>query len=249
MTLHAAIRLVTHLNVLRHGAGTTPGAGVPSVEVVARTVQGHDAAHHVTSPDGLLGLPVDHASSLQDAVAAALASATGDWILALPCPGRLGPLRGPAALTRAALEAGAAVLPRDGGPAWVPTRVGPAIQWLLLPAERPFPPVGAVEAEQALTEAMLAATSVLDRLGMVSGQRPGTAGPTLPGAYAARQRRAADRALLLAAACEAGLADESGLLHAHAAQSRAQVLRGLQRAALDSLEASCAWQPGTGGLE
>lgn len=248
MTLLAAIRLVTHLNVLRNGAAT-PAGGPPSTEVAARTVQAGDTAHHVSSPDGLLGLAADDASPLQVAMAAALASPSNDWVLALPRPGRLGPLRGPAALTRAALEAGAAVLPREGGAGWIPTEVGSAVQWILLPAERPFPPVSSAEAEHALSEAMVAATGELDRLGMVSGRRPDPTGPVMAAAYPARQRRAAERALLLVAACEAGLADESGLLYAHAAQTRARALRALLHAALDSLEASCAWPTAdTGGL-
>lgn len=251
MTLFAAIRLVTHLNVLRHaGRSSAIDAGTPSVEVVARIVQAEDAAHHVSSPDGLLGLSGDDAVELDRAIAAALGYGQSDWVLGLPRPGRLGPLRGPATLTRAALEAGAAVIPRDGGPAWVPTRVGPAVQWLVLPAERPFPPVASAEAEHALTLAMLAATGDLDRLGMVSGRRPRGTDLVLPSAYPARQRRAADRALRLVEACEAGLADESGLLHAHAVEARARTLRALLNAALDSLEASCAWQaPDDEGLE
>lgn len=242
MTLLASIRLVTHLNVLRD-AGRSPQAagGVPSPEVAARIVQSTDAAHHVSSPDGLLGLPPDHASELDHAIAAALGHGSSDWVLARPRPGRLGPLRGPVALTRAALEAGAAVIPRDGGPSWVPRRVGPAVQWSIMSSERPFPPVAAAEAEHALTLAMLGATEELDRLGMVSGRRPRGTDLLMPQAYPARQRRAADRALRLVEACEAGLADESGLLHAHAVETRARTLRALLNAALDSLEASCAW--------
>lgn len=240
----ASIRLVTHLNVLRHRADPDiDGTAVPSIEVAARTVQGTDAAHHVSDPDGLLGLGTDASNPLDEAMAAALRSGSPDWVLALPRPGKLGPLRGPADLTRAALTSGAAVIPREGGPAWVPTRIGPAVQWLVLPAQRPFPPVSTVEAEHALSDAVRAATGELDGLGMVSGRRPETSGLVLPQAYPARQQHAADRALRLAEACEAGLADESGLLHARAVETRARTLRTLLGAALDSLEASCAWQP------
>ncbi len=245
MTLLAAIRLVTNLNVLRHGSSPAASAGraVPSIEVAARTVQGTDAAHHVSDPDALLGLTDEGSSPLDEAMRAALARCPQDWILALPRPGKLGPLRGPLALTRAALAAGAAVIPRTGGPAWVPTRVGPAVQWQILTADRPFEPVSSVEAEHALTEAMHAAIGELDRLGMVSGRRPEGDGPVLPPDYPSRQRQAAARALRLVEACEAGLADESGLLHAHAADVRARALRSLLNAALDSVEASCAWHP------
>lgn len=243
----AAIRLVTHLNVLRHGADPLVAAtGVPSIEVAARTVQAGDAAHHASSPDALLGLRPDGSSPLDEAMAAALRHDGSDWLLALPRPGKLGPLRGPAPLTRAALAAGAAVVPVAGGPAWVPTRVGPAIQWLLTSAERPFPPPSAAEQEHALTLAIRQATGVLAELGMVSGQRPESTGLLLPAAYPARQRHSADRALRLVEVCEAGLADESGLLHAHAVELRARTLRMLLNAALDSLEASCAWPPAEG---
>ncbi|MEA5154185.1 hypothetical protein [Raineyella sp.] len=245
MTLLAAIRLVTYLNVLRHGSSPAADAGrsVPSVEVAARTVRGADAAHHVSDPDALLGLTDEGSSPLDEAMRAALVHCPEDWILALPRPGRLGPLRGPMPLTRAALAAGAAVIPRAGGAAWVPVRVGPAIQWQILPAERPFSPVSSVEAEHALTEAMHAATRELDQLGMASGRRPEGDGPVLPPDYPSRQRQAAARALRLVEACEAGLADESGLLHAHAVEVRARALRALLNAALDNLEASCAWPP------
>lgn len=270
--LLAAVRLVTTLNVLRHGPATGsttasgPDAGAtgrsgresgsragssgrraevsaPSVEVAARMVRDGDAAHHVSDPDALLGLSGEGSSPLDEAMSAALARTDEDWILALPRPGRLGPLRGPLSFTRAALDAGAAVIPRTGGAAWIPTRVGPAIQWLLVPAERPFPPASSAETEHALTDAMRAATGDLDRLGMVSGRRPAGDGAVLPAAYPTRQRTAAARALRLVEASEAGLADESGLLHAHAAELRARTLRALLNAALDSLEAACAWPP------
>lgn len=244
MPLLAAIRLVTTLNVLRHGPATGAAASsAPSVEVAARLVIDGDAAHHVSDPDALLELSGEGSSPLDEAMLAALARTVEDWILALPRPGRLGPLRGPLSFTRAALDAGAAVIPRTGGAGWIPTRVGPAIQWLLVPAERPFPPVSSAETEHALADAMRAATGDLDRLGMVSGRRPAGDGAALPAAYPSRQRNAAARALRLVEACEAGLADESGLLHVHAAELRAQALRALLNAALDSLEASCAWPP------
>ncbi|WOQ18302.1 hypothetical protein [Raineyella sp. W15-4] len=244
MTLLAAIRLVTNLNVLRHGpAAGAAGSSAPSAEVAARMVQDGDAAHHVSDPDALLGLSGEGSNPLDEAMPAALRRTTEDWILALPRPGRLGPLRGPMSLTRAALGAGAAVIPRTGGAAWIPARVGPAIQWQLVAADRPFPPVSSAETEHALTDAIRAATGELDRLGMTSGRRPESDGLELPAAYPTRQRHAAARALRLVEACETGLADESGLLHAHAAELRARTLRGLLNAALDSLEASCAWQP------
>jgi len=240
--LLAAIRLTTHLNSLRHGRST----GTPSLDVAARTVQGPDAAHHVSDPDALLGLPADESSPLEEAMAITLKRAEDDWLLALVRPGRLGPLRGPVPLTRAALAAGAAVVPRSGGPAWVPTRVGPAIQWQLLVADRPFAVPSSAETERTLAEAVIAATGELTALGMTSGRRPEDRGLVLPAAYPIRQRRAAERAWRLVEACRAGLEDPSGLLHSHAVELRSRVLRELLNAALDSLEAATAWPAADG---
>lgn len=266
MPLHAAIRLVTHLNVLGPGTqdrptqpqdrpdqASRPPGHSPSVDVAARTIQGRDAAHHVADPDGLLGLVEVAASPLHDGLAAALADyrarpdasadAPGGWLLALPRPGRLGPLRGPQSLTRAALQAGAAVIPTWGGVAWVPWRVGPAIQWETFRAERPMPLVSSAEAEQLLSHAIIAATSVLGELGMTSGRRPEGWLPEMAAGYPARQRRAAERALLLVEATDAALADDSEILHTHAIATRAASLRQVQQAALDSLQSACAWHP------
>ncbi|MVA77184.1 hypothetical protein GC722_14290 [Auraticoccus sp. F435] len=234
----AAITLVTHLNALQH----TP----LSSEVAASLVAHGDVAHHVVDADGLLGLDPLRSSDLITALRAVQLVAPGSWQLALPRPGALGVLRGPVALNRAGLETGAVVVHASGGWAFVPHRVGPAVQWRVLAAERPFPSPSAAECERALSAELLQAAGTLSELDAPSGTRPDVdlPGPLLAAAYPARQQRAAERALRLLLVAEAGLADDRDVLHSFAVQKRADVLRRLQAAAADALCAACAWPEG-----
>lgn len=235
----AAIALVTHLNALRH----TP----LSSEVAAAQIVGDDVAHHVVDADGLLGLDPLAANDLLDALRAVERTTTGSWLLALPRPGVLGGLRGPAALNVAALAAGAVVLPEQGGPAFLPHRVGPAVQWRVLAADRPFPSPGVAETERALSGELIEAAAVLGELGAVSGTRPGAPTvPRVPPGYPPRQQRAVERALRLVTIAEAGLDDDREVLTSFAVQRRAEVLRRLHTVATDALCAACAW-PADGG--
>lgn len=230
--MSAAVRLTAHLNAVRHAA-TSP-------EVAARAIIGDDAAHHVTDPDGLAGLDPLRANELDIAIAATMVTHGGDWVLALPRPGHLAPLRGPASLTQAALGTGAAVVHAEGGLAWVPHRVGPAIQWRLYAAERPLLAATPAEAERRLSEAVLAAGAALAGLAP-SGERPEVAELTLPRSYGSRSHRAAHRAMLLWAATEAALADPTGLLHSHDVGVRDRALRDVHDAAADALCAAVSW--------
>ncbi|GAB3622069.1 hypothetical protein GCM10027418_01510 [Mariniluteicoccus endophyticus] len=223
MPVLPAVRLTAHLNSVRRAPA--------SAEVVARAVVDDDAAHHVTDPDGLVGLDPIRANELDHALAAVLLLHPGDWVLALPRPGHLLPLRGPAVLTAAALEAGAAVVHADGGLAWVPQRVGPAIQWRLHRAERPLLATTPQEAERQLSETVLRATRALTELDLASGARPDLPEAVLPAAYGARAQRLAHRALLLLEAAEAGLDDDTEVLHSHAIGVRTTALRELRDAA------------------
>ncbi|SDE49246.1 hypothetical protein [Auraticoccus monumenti] len=231
----AAITLVTHLNALQH----TP----LSADVAASQVAHADVAHHVVDPEGLLGLDPLRANDLTTTLLAVQLLAPGSWLLALPRPGALGVLRGPPALTTAALQAGAAVVHADGGWAFVPHRVGPAVQWQVLPAARPFPSPGSAEAERVLATEVISASRELARLDAASGARPEVELPAgvLPAAYPARQQRAAERALRLLTVAETALADDRDVLSSFAVTQRAEVLRRLEAAATDALCAACAW--------
>lgn len=233
MTIEAAIRLTGNLNVLRHTA--------VSAEVSAREVTGGDVAHHVVDPEGLLELNPISANELDTAMRAALARFPGDWTLILPRPGMLGALRGPAPLTRFALEMGSAVVAREGGLAWVPQPVGSAVQWVLLPAEKPALPTAPTEADRHLSETVLRIADALAAQEMSSGERPELAFAPLPSAYGGRSKKLATKALRLIHAVDAALADDSGMLHSHAIQTRRTALVEVQRAAIDALSAAVSW--------
>lgn len=232
MLITAALRLAGHLNALRH----TP----LSPEVAARGICGDDVAHHVIDPDGLLGLDQMTANELDAALRAALLLGHDDWTLALPRPGRLAPLRGPAEFNAAALEAGAVVLGSAGGPAWVPQAIGRAVQWRIRHADAPRLTLTPAEAERQLSEAILRSERQLTALGAAAGVRPDPERPQLPSAYPARAQRSAHRALMLIRVCEAGLAEHAGL-HSHAVQVRAEHLRAVHEAAIDALCAAVTW--------
>lgn len=233
MLVSAAVRLVSHLNAAKCGA--------VSVEVAAHAITQPELVHHIVDPDSLLGLDPLRASELASALPSALAAASR-WQLALPLPGRLSPLRGPPALTTAALATGVAVLPVEPGAAWLPHQVGPTVQWRLLPAERPASPPGRYEADRALSELILGAAKTLDDLGTVAGSRPGahTRVELAPG-YPVRNVAAADRAMRILAATQAAREREAELLHSHAVSVRATTMRELEAAAIDLLCAACVW--------
>ncbi len=208
----------------------------------AAAVVDRDVAHHVVDPEDLLGIDPLQATALAEAVAVIAAREQEMWVLALPQPGALGALRGPASLNRAALEAGEVVLASSGGIALVPHAVGRGVQWRVHPAERPFAPPTSYDAERALSETVLSAAATLSRLDVAAGSRPGTH-PTadLAPGYSSRQRLAADRASRLLLACETALASDGAALSLYEAEVRAQELRRLHRAAADALCAAASW--------
>lgn len=233
MKVSAAVRLVTHLNAAACGA--------VSVEVAAHAITQPELVHHVIDPDSLLGLDPLAASDLSVALPNAMARGSR-WQLALPQPGRLAPLRGPSALTTAALATGVAVLPAQAGAAWLPHQVGPTMQWRLLSAERPSSPPGRYEADRALSELIMGAARRLGDLDIVAGARPGThAQLELAPGYPVRNVAAADRAMRILAATQAAREQEADLLHSHAVGVRATTMRELEVAAIDLLCAACVW--------
>ena len=228
-----SLRLTANLNaVLRFQVG------VP--EAVAAVVAG-DVAHHVVDPDDLLGLDPLAATPLSTALPALAAREPEHWVLALPVPGALTPLRGPAPLNLAAVEAGEAVVAAGGGLALVPHVVGRGVQWRVHRAERPASPPSSYDAERALGETVLSAAETLTRLGVAGGSRPEDTGAVLAPGYSPRQRLAADRAARLLVACDVALADDGGAISVHEAEVRARELRRLRRAAADALCSAVTW--------
>jgi len=212
-----------------------------SVPEAAAAVAGRDTAHHVVDPDGLLGLDPLAATPLATALGAIAASEPEMWVLALPVPGALGPLRGPAELNGAALAVGEAVLAGSGGLALVPHVVGRGVQWRVHRAARPSAPLSSYEAERALSEAVLSAAETLARLDVAGGTWPADAGAELAPGYSPRQRLAADRAARLLAACDHALGNDGSAVSSFEAEVRARELRRLRTAAGDALCAAASW--------
>ena len=216
-----------------------------SVTEAAAAVVGDDVAHHVVDPEGVLDLDPLRATPL-DAVLGTIAARDPElWVLALPVPGALGPLRGPAALNRAALEVGEAVLAGTGGGlGLVPHTVGRGVQWRLYRAERPASPPSSYDAERALSEAVLDAGATLSRLDVAGGARPADVRAELAPGYSPRQRVAADRAARLLHACDHALSTDGTAISSHEAEVRARELRRLRSAAGAALCAAASWMNG-----
>lgn len=229
-----SLRLVVNLNAARHGQLAS--------ERAAAEVIGADVAHHLVDPDGLLGLDPLRATELDDGFAALLAAEPDRWLLALPVPGALGPLRGPVAFNTAALVAGEAAVAAGGGVALVPHRVGHGVQWRVHAAVRPFTPPTLYEAERQLSEAVLRAATTLTHLDVASGTRPSLdTGASLAPGYPPRARLAADRAARLLAACDEALATDGAAITLHEAEVRSRELRVVRTAAGQALCAAAGW--------
>ena len=233
MTLLAAVRLVTYLNA----AGLDPTLR----ERAPFAVQGPDLAHHVVDPQGLLGVDPWTAVPLAEVFDELLVRPVGPWLLALPGPGRLAPLQGPPELVRAALATGLAVVATGGGLALVPHQVGPALQWEVLPAERPGAVPTAYEAERELSETVLRAARELAELDVAGGRRPRDTALELAPGYPPRQRVAADRAARLWLACTAALDSDGSSISVYESDRRRAALRSVREAAAQALVASVSW--------
>jgi len=230
----ASVRLTANLNSLLQGQ--------QSLEQAERAILGPDVAHHVLDPDGVLGLDPLAASSLDDALERLKKVEPDGWFLALPVPGSLGPLRGPAAFNRAALEHGEAVVASTAGVGLVPIRVGQAVQWRVYGAERPLAPTSPYEAERALNEMVLSAAAALSRLDVAAGPRPRMAsGPRLAPGYSTRQQMTAERAALLMVACDAALSHDGASISSFEADRRAVELRRLRLCAGEALGSAVSW--------
>src|SRR5699024_8836197 len=190
------------------------------------------------------GLDPLHANELSAALSAAVLLEPTGWVLVLPRPGHLGELRGPAATNTAALAAGAVVVSRTAGAAWVPTVVGAAVQWTVQVATAPADPPAPADAERALSEALVAATHTLEELEVAGGARPGTPGQVrLPKAYGQRRQHALDRALLLHQACAAALEEDGSALSSFEMERRRTALTPLLGLTSDVVVAACSTPP------
>ena len=233
VTLLAAVRLVSYLNA----AGLDPARA----HAAPFAVQGADLAHHVVDPQGLIGVDPWTAVPLPEVFDELLAQPGRPWLLALPGPGRLAPLQGPPELVRAALATGIAVVTSGGGLALVPHQVGPALQWEVLPAERPGAVPTTYEAERELSEMVLQAARELADLDVAGGRRPTDLAIELAPGYSPRQRVAADRAARLWLACSVALEGDGTSISVYEADRRRAALRSVREAAAQSLIAAVSW--------
>ena len=229
-----SVRMTANLNSMIRGQ--------QSIEQAERAILGCDVAHHVVDPDGALGLDPLQASTLDAALEALLTAESAGWFLALPVPGSLAPLRGPAAFNHAALEYGEAVVASAAGLGLVPMRVGQAVQWRIFAAERPLPPSTPYEAERALNEVVIDAAATLSRLDVAAGTRPAPPnGAMLAPGYSTRQYATVERASRLLAACDAALLDDGSSISSFEADRRARELRRVRAKAGEALGSAVSW--------
>jgi hypothetical protein len=229
-----SVRMTANLNSLIRGQ--------QSIEQAERVILGGDVAHHVVDPDGALGLDPLQASTLDAALEALLTAESDGWFLALPVPGSLAPLRGPAAFNLAALDYGEAVVASAAGLGLVPMRVGQGVQWRVFAAERPMAPSTPYEAERALNEVVIEAAATLSRLDVAAGTRPAPPSTVIlaPG-YSTRQRATVERAARLLAACDAALLDDGSSISSFEAERRARELRRVRAKAGEALGSAVSW--------
>jgi hypothetical protein len=229
-----SVRMTANLNSMIRGQ--------QSIEQAERAILGRDVAHHVVDPDGALGLDPLQASTLDAALEALLTAESDGCFLALPVPGSLAPLRGPAAFNHAALEYGEAVVASAAGLGLVPMRVGQAVQWRIFAAERPLPPSTPYEAERALNEVVIDAAATLSRLDVAAGTRPAPPnGAMLAPGYSTRQYATVERASRLLAACDAALLDDGSSISSFEADRRARELRRVRAKAGEALGSAVSW--------
>jgi hypothetical protein len=229
-----SVRMTANLNSMIRGQ--------QSIEQAERAIVGDDVAHHVIDPGDALDLDPFGASTLANALEALLTAEQDGWFLALPVPGSLAPLRGPAALNLAALEEGEAVVASTAGLGLVPIRVGQAVQWQVFSAERPLAPSSPHEAERALNEVVIDAAATLSRLDVASGTWPKPPAPAVlaPG-YSPRQRATVQRAARLLAACDAALLHDGASISSFETDRRAQELRRVRAMAGEALGSAVSW--------
>ncbi|MGA4669790.1 hypothetical protein ACPCG0_08350 [Propionibacteriaceae bacterium Y1923] len=213
--------------------------------------------HLVEDPEQRLGL--GHHPTLRLAMAQMpRLPGPGGWVLALVTPGRLGGLRGPAALNQSALAsvpepelgAVAVVLRHDGLLAWQAAAAIPeeesvdeeVLSLVLSGAERPLSPATPTEAGRQLAQVMAASTAALEAMAVAAGRRPDPAATVqLGGSYPASSQVLLDQAMTVLAVVEAAHRWEAELPHSHAVTSRSGALASLRAAALDAVQAAVSW--------
>ena len=218
--------------------------GALSLDDTRDAIVGDDAAHDVS---GLPGAPGSHP------LIVALGrlrgqGATGAGV-ALPVPGDPLGLAGPAAFNVEAVEAREGVVLEGADVGLVPHRTGAGVVWTCHPAvsRRQVPDVA--EADQALRQALVAATATLARMD-VARWRPQVADELMglrrdvdlpvPATMAPRAVRLAGLAARCRTIVDLALEDEGGSITGAEADARRAALLPLDGAARRGLVAACS---------
>ncbi len=223
--------------------------GTTSPDDLLDAVLDGDAAHHV------VGLPgTDEAVALMAALGTVRSLGATGAGLALPAPGQLVGLGGPATFNNLALAAGEAVVLDGAGHGLVPHRAGAGVVWqLTLAHPRQLVDIG--EADRTLRLAFTATAAALADLD-VARWRPEVADELMnlrhSSPYDAPPGTPADAVALAVRAevarrvVELALVDDGGAVTAGEATAREAALMPLGRAARVALVAACSpevWPP------
>ncbi len=226
--------------------GTAWLRGAVGPDDLLDAVLADDVTHVVLGPDGAGGL-VSALGHLRSRGATAFGAA-------FPAEGDLSGLGGPVDFNDAALDVGEAVVAVSTELGLVPSRVGPTVEWTLLPARRrQLPDVG--EADRDLRRVLLESAEhlaaldvarwrpeIADRL-MNLRHRPAlVAAPGVP----ARCVDLAARGLQALEIAELALEDDGAALNVHEMDQRRGALAPLARAGRRALVAACSpevWPP------
>ncbi|MFC5379630.1 hypothetical protein [Aquipuribacter nitratireducens] len=232
-------------------------------------VTGSDEPHTVAVELGATppaGLPLPDPGYLSDLLvllAAAGEEAPVRVSCALPAPGDVRGVPGPAAVLAAAVEAGGCVvvdgLPDRAGPAGlalVPEveefgpegDVGAHVTWRVHRTDRPASPVhtSVAEADREFRSALAEATDAIERLDVASWRddpaaalrQGGATSQRLPGTLPPRALRLLTRAEHVLAILDAAAVDPGGTVSGWEAAERAAALAGLSRAARGAVVAA-----------
>lgn len=220
-------------------------AGAASLDAARDGIVADDVAHDVVDlPDREHPVPVVLALGLLRAEGGTSAR------LALPVPGDLLGLAGPATFNGEVVDVGEGVLVHGAGLGLVPHRVGAAVQWRCHPAATEPQVPDPSEADGALRRALVDTADRLAELD-VARWRPEVADELIalrrhvdlafPPGMAARAVRLAGLAARCRTVVELALTDDGGSVTAAEATARTEALRPLDHAARRGLVAACAY--------
>lgn len=242
LNLLEALRLASVLNSLHFGE-IDAAVAEARLRLMDRTSSGQP--HHVSDPNGICGLETEKLIPIRLVLSKAANQGLGPWFLLTPTPGRHGGFRSASESLIQAMETGALVVEANGKMAWLPKPIGPAMQWLLVEAQRPTYPISPAEASRNLSEAVIAIGAKLAAIDNPAGTRPDEAlSVHLGEAYSTRCQRLLDRAMFLLKVADEGLKATSRALTTENVLAREKQLRNLRAACLDAISASASWPQG-----